>query len=58
MSDKVWQVSQGEGEPHKITLIHMPLTHLFQNPLVEELLQFLIAVIDTELFEAVVLKIL
>lgn len=36
----------------------MLLTHLFQNTLVEELLQFFIAVIDAELFEAVMLKIL
>lgn len=33
------------------------LTHLFENAFVEELLQFLIAVIDAELFKAVVLKV-
>lgn len=37
---------------------HTLLTHLFQNTLVEELLQFLVAVIDTELLKAVVFEIL
>lgn len=32
--------------------------HLFQNTLVEELLKFLVAVIDTELLKAVVFEIL
>lgn len=36
----------------------MLLTHLFQDALIEELLQFFVAVVDTELLKAVMLKIL
>lgn len=43
---------------HQITVIHTLLTHLFQDALVEELLQFLIAVVDAELLKAVMFKIL
>lgn len=38
-------------------LIHALITHLFQNTLVEELLQFLVAVVDAELLKAVVFEI-
>lgn len=34
------------------------LSHLLQDALVEELLQFLVAVVDAELLEAVVFKVL
>lgn len=33
-------------------------SHLFQDALIEELLQFLITVVDAELLEAVVFKVL
>lgn len=55
----MWQVSQAkEVNCPKINSIHPGLTHLLENTFVEELLQFLIAVIDTELLKAVMLKIL
>lgn len=52
-SDIMWQAFQ-DKEKYHLNLF----THLFQNTLVEELLQFLIAVIDTELLKAVMFKIL
>lgn len=50
-------IKKRRGKPHQIPLIHRLLTHLLEDALVEELLQFLIAVIDAELLEAVVLEI-
>jgi hypothetical protein len=34
------------------------ITHLLQDPFIKKLLEFLIAIVDTKLLEAVVLKVL
>lgn len=56
MSALIWRCLLAEVRWCRVLLSNS--SHLFQDPLVEELLQLLVTVVDAELLEAVVLKVL